>query len=182
MIAKERAGEEASNAFLSGRETIARASSEGVAMWLKDAMARLEAVVSEQTLRTIMEECGYNCAQVNKKHIERMKSRRSKYETVDAFLEAEERSPAQGTRVERRGDIAYQYYTPRAFRGGMRCYCSLWRGLPEDQSAPGTWCYCSRGFVTKVWEAYLGWTPRVELLESCISGGEECKFAVHLKP
>jgi hypothetical protein len=32
----------------------------------------------------------------------------------------------------------------------------------------------------KLWEAYLGRPAKVELVESCISGASECRFAIHL--
>jgi hypothetical protein len=174
------AGAEAGEAFLEGAEGLAKATDEEVALWLKAAMEKLDSMVDEATRTRIMMECGFNCARINAAHIERARKKRAKYESLNDFLESEERKPQKGTRMERRGDTIYQYYTPAAFRGGMRCYCGLWRGLPPDQTTSKTWCLCSRGFVMKLWEAYLGKMPDVELLESCISGAAECKFAIRI--
>lgn len=178
MIIGRFAGEDAKKAFLEGSENLARDSKEEVAVWLKRAMARLDALVNEETRTEIMENCGFNCAKMHRGNIWRARKKRSMYESLGKFLEAEQKKPSKGTRIERRGDVVYQYYTPNAFR--VRCYCSLWRGLPANEVASNTWCQCAKGFIMKVWEAYLGKTPKVELLGSCISGAKECKFAIHL--
>ncbi len=174
------AGEEAKKAFMEGSENIAKATKEEVAQWLKGAMERLDAMAEEETRTRIMEQCGYNCAEMNRSHIEEAMNQRSKFETLDEFLKAEEKKPSKGTRIERKGNVVYQYYTPGSFREGLRCYCSLWRGLPADEIISQTYCHCAKAFVTKIWEAYMGRRPKVELVESCISGAKECKFAVHL--
>jgi predicted hydrocarbon binding protein len=43
-----------------------------------------------------------------------------------------------------------------------------------------TYCLCSRGFVQKYWEGIVGRSLKVDLLGSCLSGAQECKFAIHL--
>lgn len=43
-----------------------------------------------------------------------------------------------------------------------------------------TYCQCSRAFVQWCWEYILEQPVDVELLESCVSGGQECKFVTHL--
>ena len=175
------AGEDARQQIMAGREGIADASAEEVAVWLKEVVDRLDALVDDSTRTAIMESMGFNCAEMNHSHIDRAVAKRQKFDTLDAFLEAEEREPARGTRLVREGDIVYQYYDPRSsFR--VRCFCSLWRGLADDENASLTWCQCSKGFVSKLWEAYLGRPARVELLASCIAGAPECQFAVHLEP
>ena len=93
---------------------------------------------------------------------------------------AEIQKPPKGMRFEREGNVLIQYYTPRTFGGGMRCYCSLIRGLPENETAPITYCQCSRGFVQKYWEGILGRPVQVELGDTAISGANECRFTIHL--
>ncbi len=173
------AGEEVRETIMAGSEGIADASAEEVATWLRGAMDRLDALVDDATRMQVMENLGFNCAEVNRSHISRMVAKRNKFATLDGFLAAEERKPMRGTRLVREGDVVYQYYDPHSsFK--VRCFCSLWRGLAPDENASLTWCHCSRGFVMKLWEAYLGRPAQVELVESCISGAEECKFAIHL--
>lgn len=172
------AGEEAKERIMGGSEQITDFSPEEVAKWLKDAMNKLDTLVDEKTRIQIMENCGFNCAEMNKSHIERALTKREKFKTLDEFLKAEEKNPAQGTRLAREGDTVYQYYDPSAFN--QRCFCSLWRGLHDDETVSPTWCLCSKGFVMKLWEAYLGRPAQVELVESCISGAKECKFTIYL--
>lgn len=180
---EQQAGPEIARQVMAGSDTIKDSSRPPkVAAWMKGAMERFDTLVDEGTRSQIMIECGYNCALVNKGTIEKTKVRRRKYATEEAFLEAEAQNPPPGTRLVLDGDTLIQYYTPRLFTHPMRCYCSLWRGLPDDQQTSLTYCHCSQGFVQKYWEGVLGRPTPVEVVESCITGAEECKFVIHLKP
>ena len=151
-----------------------------VARWVKDAMERLDALVDEKTRVKVMQDCGYNCAKKNHKVIERAVARRKKYANMDDFLESEQQNPMKGTKLAREGNIIYQFYTPQAFTRPMRCYCSLFRELPPEDTVSLTYCNCSKGFVEKYWEAILQKPVKVDLLQSAISGAKECIFAIHL--
>jgi hypothetical protein len=151
-----------------------------VAEWVRAAMERLDALVDEPTRQKIMLNCGYNCSLVNKRPIENARTRRRRFPDEASFLDAEIRKPPSGTRLEREGDFLIQYYTPKSFGRGMRCYCSLLRGLPPEHTASTTYCHCSRGFVQKYWENLLERPVEVELLESAVSGSEECKFRIRI--
>jgi hypothetical protein len=175
------AGEEISKQVMEGSEKITeKTDKKATALWVKDAMARLDLLVNEKICAQIMENCGVNCAAVNKRVIERGKAKRQKFKTNDEFLAAEVKKPNPGTRLVREGNVLYQFYTPRAFSHPMRCYCGLLRGLPEDTNMSATYCNCSKGFVKKYWESVLETPVTVELLQSAISGASECKFAIHL--
>jgi predicted hydrocarbon binding protein len=147
--------------------------------WVKGATERMDVLVDEKTRFQIMENCGYNCANINKRVIERAKVRRKKFRNVDDFLAAEVKKPTTGTRLEREGKILYQFYTPRAFTRTMRCYCALLRGLPDDDKVSNTYCHCSKGFVKNFWENVLERPVKVEFMQSAVSGASECKFAIH---
>ena len=176
------AGQEAKNRFLEGFEAIAKTSTKRkIAEWVKNAIDRLNETVDKETRVKIMETCGYNCATVNSKVLERAKKRRKRFDNVEEFLEAEQKNPPAGTRIEWRGELLNHYYTPRAFTRPMRCYCGLLRTLPDDETVSLTYCQCSKGFVQKYWEAILGRPVRVELKQSALAGANECKFTVHLK-
>jgi hypothetical protein len=170
-----------SKKVMEGSEQItANSSKKEVVVWVKDAMNRLDALVDEKTGVQIMENCGYNCAAVNKRIIERCKSRRKNYKSIDEFLEAEQRRPLKGTRLVRKGEALYQFYTPKAFTRPIGCYCSLLRGLPYDEKVLPTYCNCSKGFVKKFWEGVLERPVKVELMQSVVAGAPECKFVIHL--
>ena len=175
------AGKIVSKKVLQGSEHITKSSPKNnIALWVRDAIHRLDSSIDQKARIQIMESCGRNCASINKRVIESAKKRRKKFKDLDAFLEAEQRKPMKGTRLSKDGNILCQYYTPHTFTQPMRCYCSLLRGLPKDISVSLTYCHCSKAFVQKLWESVLEKPVKVELLQSVISGDSECKFAVHL--
>jgi len=175
------AGKTASNHVMQGYENLTKSSSkEKISLWIRDAVRRLDSTIDHEMRVQIMEDCGRNCALVNKRVIESAKNRRKKFKDLNAFLEAEQHRPMKGTRLVREGNILYQSYLPHSFSPPMRCYCSLLRGLPKDTSVSLTYCHCSKAFVRKLWESVLEQPLKVELLQSVVSGGSECKFAIHL--
>ena len=151
-----------------------------IAQLVKGAMERLENSVEEKDRIQALQSFGYNCAQKNRRVIDRAVTRRKKYSSVENFLVAELKKPIKGTRLERDGRILYQYYTPKTFTKPMRCYCGLLRGLPPSEKVSLTYCNCSKGFVEKYWEAVLQKPVKVDLIQSTISGAEECKFVIHI--
>ena len=175
------AGKTMSKKVMEGSEEITdKTDKKKIAEWVKGAMERLDDLVDKKTRIQIMENCGYNCADVNKRVIERAKARRKKLKSINEFLEAEQRKPMTGTRLVREGNTLYQFYAPRAFTRPIRCYCALLRGLPDDEKVSVTYCHCSKGFVKKFWENVLERPVRVELMQSAVSGASECKFAIHI--
>jgi len=169
-------GEEAiRKKVMEGSEKVTAASSESeIANWYKGAMERLDALVDETTRNLVMEHCGYSCASANRSHINKAIATRKEYKSIGEFLEAEEGNLG----FTREGNVIYQIYTPQ--KHGIRCYCSLVRGLSADQNMSPTYCHCSAGFVKKFWEGVLERPVKVELIHSVMSGAEECKFAIHL--
>jgi hypothetical protein len=173
------AGYELRRRVMAGCEkVIASPNPARTAAWLKGALERLDALVDESTRKQIMLNCGYNCLHLHPRPVEAAKARRRKYADEQAFLAAEIQKPPRGMRFERSPDGLIQYFTPHAFGSGMRCYCSLLRGLPPGQAVSPTYCECSRGFVQKYWEEILGREVQVDLVGSAVSG--ECKFVVQL--
>jgi len=175
------AGETVSKKVMEGSDGITeKTDKRKIAEWVRGAMERLDAMVDGETKIQIMENCGRNCADVNKKVVERAKLRRKKFGSIDEFLEAEQKKPMAGTRLVRKGNMLYQFYTPRTFTRPMRCYCSLLRGLPNEETVSKTYCHCSKGFVKKFWESVLERPVKVDLIQSAVSGADECEFAIHL--
>jgi len=175
------AGAEVFSRVMEGSKGAAASSSpEKVALWVKGAMERLDALSGEAQREEIMLACGHNCILVNKRPLDAAKNRRRNYPTEQAYIEAELQKPPRGFRFERDGELLVQFYTPRSFGPGMRCFCGLMQGLPEGVNASRTYCQCSRGFVQKYWEGILGRPVEVELKETAITGAEECRFLIHL--
>jgi hypothetical protein len=154
------------------------------ALWMKEAVDRLNALTDERARKQIMIACGRSCNTANHKETEEARERRSKYETEEEFLEDElNPPPGTGVRFERDGDVIYNYYTPRRYGDkSLRCYCFPTSTLPEGVNISPTYCQCSRAFVQKHWEDVLGRPVRVELGKTALStGSDECQFIVHLK-
>lgn len=151
-------------------------------VWYKEAIDRLDALTEKTIREQIMNGCGYHCQAVFSELMEDARDRRRFFKTEEEFLKYElNPPPGTGVRYEIEGDIIYNYYTPRAYGRGMRCYCYLIGTLPEGINASPTYCQCSRAFVQAYWEGALGRPVQVELGETAISSGtEECKFIIHL--
>jgi hypothetical protein len=174
-------GESARQQVMAGAESLTpKTKPEAIALWVRDAVDRLDSLAAEDERAKVMESCGVNCARVNGTVIERGKARRARHATEEAFLAAEVAKPQAGTRLERDGDILYQIYAPAAFSHPMRCYCGLLRGLPEGVQMSPTYCHCSRAFVRTYWSEVLDRPVRVDVLETAITGSTECRFKITL--
>jgi len=179
---KRFAGAEVSKKVMKGSdEMLAAADPVKGALWVKEAIDRLDASTTPEKCKQIMTACGHACLAMNIKGMEASKELRRKCTTEEEFLKHELNALPDITRFERNGDIIYWYYTPRKIGKGMRCVCPLLSMLPEGVNASPTYCQCSRAFVQAYWEGILGRPLKVELGKTAISGSDECKFVIHLK-
>ncbi len=153
---------------------------EKVGVWVKAAMDRLDVGVDSSKREQIMQTCGYNCFAINRRPMELARARRRRFATEEEFLAAEVQKPPKGVRLERKGNLLIQFYTPHTFGRGMNCYCYIMRKLPAGVKVSKTYCNCSRGYVEKYWEGILGRPVKVELGETAISGADECRFVICL--
>ena len=173
------AGSGVRSQVMTGSESItAKTGAIEVAAWVQGAMNRLDEAAPPETAIAIMEACGAHCAAVNHAVIERAVARRRKYRSEEEYLAAEIRKPTAGTRLERRGDVLHQFYTPRSFGRGMRCFCALVQALPEGETLSPTYCHCSKALVKTLWEAVLGRPVTVQVLRSALTGADECEFTI----
>jgi Family of unknown function (DUF6144) len=178
---KRLAGKEAEAEVMEGSEMLAETTEpEKIALWLKGAMERLDKATDKRTRTRIMEECGAACAEANHGTIDRVVAKRRKYSSLEEFLDAEKDKLLPGMRLEPRGKTLYQYYLPQSYRSPMRCFCSLLRGLPLEETVSPTYCQCSKGFVQRMWERVLGRPVKAEVLETAVTGARECKFRIEL--
>jgi hypothetical protein len=175
------AGAQVASSVMEGNEKVSASSNPmKIALWVKGAIDRLDGLTDAVTREQILLNCGYQCILVNTAPLDSALERRRKYPSDDAFIDAEIANPPRGFRFERDGDLLVQFYTPRSFGPGMRCYCGLMRALPEGMIASKTFCQCSRGFVEKYWQGILGRAVAVELKETALTGADECRFLIHL--
>ncbi len=175
------AGERVEEEVMEGSERLVSSSTDReFTQWMREAVGRLDGLVDETTRNRIMRHCGHNCSQEYQEVIQFAKDRFQQSGDLNEFLESESRRRFPGTRLWREGDVIYQVYEPGSFVEPMRCYCCILRNLPSDERISMTYCRCSEGFLKSYWEEVLGRPVRVEILESVVSGGKQCRFAIHL--
>ena len=179
---KQFAGVAVSNKVMQGSdEVLAAGDPVKAALWVGEAIDRLDTLAGKKACEQIMSACGRKCQSMNKKVTEEMKARRLRAVSEEEFLATVlAPRPDTGVRYERDGDTLIQYYTPRKYRKGLRCYCVLMRSLPEDSNASPTYCQCARAFVQVHWEVVLGRPVQAELGATALTGSRECKFTIHL--
>jgi predicted transcriptional regulator YdeE len=178
---EEFAGAAVSRKVMKGKDeiTAARDPVKG-ALWMKEALKRLDNLTDKKTREKIMTACGQACLAMNIKGMEASKEVRRTCATEEEFLKIELNAMPEITRYERDGDILYWYYTPRKIGKGMRCVCPLLSMLPEGVNVSPTYCQCSRAFVHTYWEGILERPLKVELGKTSIMGADECQFIIHL--
>jgi len=149
--------------------------------WIKSVVDNLDRLLDEETKRKILNACGRACF-------------------IDAFGVADDRKPSAeraqlslsqlakiGMEVRRDGDtitILYKWGTKQNPYGlSMRegyCMCPI-----AETGLPGlsrTFCECSAGYVKELLERATGMTVvEIEVLESLLRGGKDCRFKVVLK-
>jgi hypothetical protein len=173
------AGSKARDKVMEGSLALgAQAHGRQTALWVKGAMERLDKVADKKTRLAIMDKCGVNCARVNSGVVRAALSRRKKFPTLDAFLEAEVKKPLKGTKLEKKGSTLVLSYLPRSYTRPMRCYCALANALPEEEEISPTYCHCSKAFVRTWWEAVLGMPVKVNILETALTGSHQCRFQI----
>jgi hypothetical protein len=62
------------------------------------------------------------------------------------------------------------------------CHCPWAREAIKtgDKNITANLCYCSAGFMKKSWEVIFKQPLKVDVAESVLSGGDQCRFAIHL--
>lgn len=178
---EEIAGVTVRDRVMEGSEKAARLSNRRkIALWVKEAIDRLDACTTPEKCKRIMAACGHDCIARANRMTQAVMARRRKCKTEEEFLRVETKKPTKFTRIELEGNTLIQYYTPHSYSTPRRCFCGLMFALPEGINASPTYCQCSRGFVEKYWEAALGRPVKVEVAYTAIAGGDECKFVIHL--
>jgi hypothetical protein len=101
---EEVAGKKVREKVMEGSEAIAKSSNKvRVALWMKEAVDRLDVCATPDKCKQIMTACGHSCIAHNKGLANGLKNRRLKHKTVEAFLDAEIKKPVKGIRLEREG-------------------------------------------------------------------------------
>ncbi|MFX1554023.1 MAG: hypothetical protein ACFFBV_08855 [Promethearchaeota archaeon] len=71
----------------------------------------------------------------------------------------------------------------KKMKGFYSCYCPWIRGAIKngtDQEISSYFCYCSAGYTKKYWDVIFDQSVEVEPVETPLTGGTLCKFAVQI--
>jgi len=76
--------------------------------------------------------------------------------------------------------IHYKYIgNPQGLKvSGGHCLCPLAETVPKGIS--GMYCQCSAGYVGEMFRGFLGKPVKVELVDSLLRGGKECRFKIYV--
>jgi predicted hydrocarbon binding protein len=87
-----------------------------------------------------------------------------------------------GIQQSRDETIVYFKYTqnPRGLKvSDGYCLCPILEDAPKGVSP--SYCHCSVGYVTAIFEQGLGKPAKVELTNSVLRGGKSCDFTIRFK-
>ncbi len=145
--------------------------------WVKRFMSVLDQNVDEPTRKRLMQSQGRVCYEGA--HGKRPPERPARG-ALDKAIEGMKKYGGEEM-IRREGDtIHFQYIRNPA---GLKvkdgyCLCPVVEKGPEGLS--GTYCECSVGYVTEMFQRWTEKTVTVELLESLKRGGSGCKFKILL--
>ncbi len=84
------AGRDAMEKIMEGREDLKPSiGDEPLAEWVKGAIDRMDARLTEETRNAIMEFCGKNCSEANRRVIDAGIAKRERAKTEKAFIDSE---------------------------------------------------------------------------------------------
>ena len=150
-----------------------------LAAWFAGVVERMDNQLPVDIRAKIMKSMGYGCAIMHNEHI-KVKQRRDKFNSLEAYIEYEKKNPHPGYSVSGDGDRLLIAYDPEAMK--TRCYCAPFKTLESDKRVSLTYCLCSAGHIECIWRHVTGKPVTTEVLCSCMSGDDTCKFEVNLNP
>ena len=141
------------------------------AAWMKKVIDRMDSLLEEEIRFKIREDCAC-CISRNSKRMKTMKKLIKENSNLDSFVGAVQDSGFLGAKVERKGNAIYATF------GVGHCVCTGINAAKEAVSI--TYCHCCKGHVIKLLEAAFKKPLRGEVFTSCISGSDDCRFAIYL--
>jgi hypothetical protein len=150
-------------------------------VWLKDLMDNMDTILDEKTKINLMNACGRSC-----------------YANAFGVASEKEVSPQlaeawmkylkdAGFEIQDNGSVTVVHFgwkrdhqnplTGLILKDGY-CMCELAESIPKNLSP--TFCNCSAGYVGEMFKRYLGKTVKVDVLETLLSGGSECRFRIEI--
>jgi predicted hydrocarbon binding protein len=142
------------------------------AAWMKKVIDRMDNLLEEEIRFKIREDCAC-CISSGTTRMKTMKKLIKENPDLESFVAAVQDSGFLGAVVELKENSIYATY------GVGRCVCTGIYAIKEPVSI--TYCHCCKGHLIKLLEAALEKPLRGEVLTSCISGSDDCRFAIHLE-
>jgi len=194
----KRVGGEAAERILAGVHGLAEANDgERAAMWIRDAMKRLDAEVADDRTRAcILNPCAHHYIVQSGEILRELWTKANgDLRALVALISAE---PAFGSHywIDESGAVpllmirrrparldAYNEATDPAEKRYHACFCPLVRdAIRAGDPVSRTFCHCSGGWYVQEWEIVFGSKPQVDLVETMIEGADSCLFAVSIPP
>jgi hypothetical protein len=150
-------------------------------VWLKDLMDNMDALLDEKTKKNLMNACGRSCY-VNAFGI--ASQREVSPQLAEAWMNYLKNA---GFEIQDNGSVTIVYFgwkkdhqnpmTGLILSDGY-CMCELVESIPKGLSP--TYCNCSAGYIGEMFKRYLGKPVNVEIVETLVSGGKECRFKIEI--
>ncbi len=131
--------------------------------WISNLMRNMDQHLVEEEKIRLLEECGRACA---KNHAQRvaLKSRGN----LDGWLATMKKWVGMNNIRKDENAVRVTY---------SKCFCPLVQDAPPLMS--NTYCNCSRGWLKEVFETVMEKPVEVELEDSIMKGGQQCRFTIN---
>jgi len=160
---------ETSRLIMAGCERLrSGATPEQKATWYRGATKRMDELLDEGTRIRAREMCACSLTPFRLKPMERLRKANPK---LDDFLAAVQKSRLMGAEVKRRRNKVHIRF------GTQWCVCHAIRASKEPVSV--TYCHCCKGHLMGLLQAAFGEPVKMDIIETHISGGKDCRFAFY---
>lgn len=132
--------------------------------WILNLMNNMDKNLKEEEKINLLEDCGRACA---RNHAQK---EAAKFQgNLDGWLSTM-RKWVGAKNVKREKNTVQIAYS--------KCFCPLVQDIPPLLSE--TYCNCSRGWLKEVFETVMGDPVEVQLEDSIMQGGNQCRFSILL--
>ena len=144
------------------------ATPEQKAKWYRGAIQKMDKLLDKATKIRVREMCACSLTPFRLKPMARLRKANSDF---DDFLAAVQKSRLMGAEVKRTGkEVRIRF-------GTSSCVCHAIRASKEPVSI--TYCYCCKGHLMGLLPAAFGEPVRMDVVETHISGGNDCRFVFY---
>ncbi len=135
-------------------------------LWVRRLMKNIDGTLKEADRKKLLEANGRACFRSSNGEPKAPPAP----DALDKFIAERQKSDGADA-IRREGNAIYI-----ALKNPGKCYCPLIGDNLKDM--PATYCQCSVGYTKENFERLTGKPVKVELLESVLAGGRECRFKV----